>query len=145
MKILLYFEVCNASAISFHGIFLEYFFAKQLCYMITKTMVPDHMFCKENYRKKKQKGIMYNFSRHNNNFWRSCFDNERRWSPPRAWKTRNSYLVWAHCAGWPQSLIFEHGFWNFGYGYKCLGYSVFGFRFRLWKIRLFLQEFVAIE
>ena len=57
MKILLYFEVCNASAISFHGIFLEYFFAKQLCYMITKTMVPDHMFCEENYRKKKQKGI----------------------------------------------------------------------------------------
>ena len=44
-----------------------------------------------------------------------------------------------------QSLIFDYGFWNFGYGYKCLGYSVFGFGFRLWKIRLFLQEFVAIE
>ena len=58
MKILLYFEVCNASAISFHGIFLEYFFAKQLCYMITKTMVPDHMFSKEDYQKKKQKGII---------------------------------------------------------------------------------------
>ena len=32
-----------------------------------------------------------------------------------------------------QRLIFEHGFWNFGYGYECLGYSVFGFGFRLWK------------
>ena len=32
-----------------------------------------------------------------------------------------------------QRLIFEHGFWNFGYGYECLGYSVFGFGFRLQK------------
>ena len=40
-----------------------------------------------------------------------------------------------------QSLIFEHGFWNFGYGYKCLGYLVFGFGYEKWSI---LPEFMAI-
>ena len=39
-----------------------------------------------------------------------------------------------------QCLIFEHGFWNFGFGYKCLGHSVFGFGFRLQKIDEFYEN-----